>query len=124
MDWDVTAETSFCASQYAGAPCSCAVVKRLTLLPLLVIEPVSHLNESTNRARECITKINLVLVTSEFPRRDARISSASMRASRSSSWSLTLYTEAVVALIVQPVNSAAPDLAELWTMMGSNQGME
>ena len=35
-----------------------------------------------------------------------------------------MFSEAVAALIVQPVNSAAPDLTELWIRMGWNYGME
>ena len=41
-----------------------------------------------------------------FPRRETRISPASIRASRKSAWSLTLYTEAVVE--TSPWTSCAP----------------
>ena len=83
--------TRRCRRSAVVTSCLTGLVVRLQCLqehlcrgqPFWPVELVSHLNVSANRASEYITKINLVPVTAEFPRKDLFSVNT---APRSSSW--------------------------------------
>ena len=78
------------ASHHAGEPCSCAAVKCVTVTPSGHQPRFAFQRFYEQGPASASPGSNLVIVTAEFPRRAARISSASLRALRSLLWQLRL----------------------------------